>query len=110
MSRYERTLVSPSEKDGEAELRPLFGAFSTALDESPSNEGIPAPTWDSLTEVAESDLAPTRSTHTARPRTLGDFGFTGTFVSDDTVLAGSLEIKKNKVKAPNTSGRAPDTN
>lgn len=97
MSRSERTLVSPSGNDGETELRPLFGAASTVLDQTPSDEGIPTPTWDSLGEVAESDLVPGRPTYTARPRPLGDFGFTGTFVSEETVLAGSLEIKKNKV-------------
>ncbi|HUP14844.1 MAG TPA: hypothetical protein VM848_02140 [Acidimicrobiia bacterium] len=47
--------------------------------------------------MAESDLVPGRPTYTAPPRPLGDFGFTGTFVSEETVLAGSLEIKKNKV-------------
>ncbi len=78
-------------------MRPLFGAASTVLAQTTSDEGIPAPTWDSLGEVAESDLVPSRPTYTARPRPLGDFGFTGTFVSEDTVLAGSLEIKKNKV-------------
>jgi hypothetical protein len=78
-------------------LRPLFGAAPTTLGQTPSDEGIPAPTWDSLGEVAESDLVPSRPTYTSRPRPLGDFGFTGTFVSEDTVLAGSLEIKKNKV-------------
>ena len=78
-------------------MRPLFGAAPTVLDQTPSDEGIPTPTWDSLGEVAESDLAPNRSTYTSRPRPVGDFGFTGTFVSEDTVLAGSLEIKKNKV-------------
>ena len=67
------------------------------LDQSPSDEGIPTATWDSLGEVAESDLAPSRPTFTPRPRPLGDFGFTGTFISEDTVLAGSLEIKKNKI-------------
>ena len=97
MSRSERTLVSPSGNDGETELRPLFGAASTVLDQTPSDVGIPTPTWDSLGEVAESDLVPGRPTYTARPRPLGDFGFTGTFVSEETVLAGSLEIKKNKV-------------
>ena len=78
-------------------MRPLFGAAPTVLDQTPSDEGIPTPTWDSLGEVAESDLAPNRPTYTSRPRPVGDFGFTGTFVSEDTVLAGSLEIKKNKV-------------
>ncbi len=97
MSRSERTLVSPSGNDGEADLRPLFGAAPTVLDQTPSDEGIPTPTWDSLGEVAESDLAPSRPTYTSRPRPLGDFGFTGTFVSEETILAGSLEIKKNKV-------------
>jgi hypothetical protein len=97
VSRSERTLVSPSGNDGETELRPLFGAASTVLDQTSPDEGIPTPTWDSLGEVAESDLVPGRPTHTARPRPLGDFGFTGTFVSEETVLAGSLEIKKNKV-------------
>ncbi|MEX0667360.1 MAG: hypothetical protein WD313_03425 [Acidimicrobiia bacterium] len=47
--------------------------------------------------MADSDVAPSRPTYTARPRPLGDFGFTGTFISEDTVLAGSLEIRKNKV-------------
>ena len=78
-------------------MRPLFGAAPGVLDQSPSDEGLPTPTWDSLGEVAESDLAPNRPTYTSRPRPLGDFGFTGTFVSEDTVLAGSLEIRKNKV-------------
>ena len=97
MFRSERTLVSPSGNDGEAELRPLFGAAPTILDPTSSDEGIPTPTWDSSGEVADSDLVPSPATPTSRHRSLGDFGFTGTFVSEDTVLAGSLEIKKNKV-------------
>lgn len=97
MSRSERTLVSPSGNEGEADFKPLFGAAPTVLDQTHSDEVLPAPTWDSLGEVAESDLAPSRPSYTSRPRPLGDFGFTGTFISEETVLAGSLEVKKNKV-------------
>jgi hypothetical protein len=97
VSRSERTLVSPSGNEGETDLKPLFGAAPTVLNQSHSDEELPTPTWDSLGEVAESDLVPSRPTYTSRPRPLGDFGFTGTFVSEETVLAGSLEVKKNKV-------------
>jgi hypothetical protein len=95
--RSERTLVSPSGDDGEAELRPLFGAARTILAPASSDEEKPTPTWDSSEEVADSDLVPSPTTPSSRHRPLGDFGFTGTFVSEDTVLAGSLDIKKNKV-------------
>jgi hypothetical protein len=48
--------------------------------------------------VGDSDRVPTRPTKAPpRSRPIADFGFTGTFVSEDTVLAGSLEVKKNKV-------------
>ena len=97
MSSYERTLLSPSGSDGDDESRPLFDAAPTIPEPTSIDEEIPTTTWDSLGEVADSDLVPSASTPTSRRRPLGDFGFTGTFVSEDTVLAGSLEIKQNKV-------------
>lgn len=97
MSRYERTLVSSFGSDGTTESRPIFDAVPTIPDPTSFDEEIPTPTWDSLGEVADSDLDPSPSAPTSRLRPLGDFGFTGTFVSEDTVLAGSLEIKPNQV-------------
>ncbi len=77
---------------------PSFGAGSAVMDESTFNGDTRPVTWDSLGEVGESNPAPTRPTKTpTRSRPIADFGFTGTFVSEDTVLAGSLEVKKNKV-------------
>ena len=62
----------------------------------PSGANIPIRTWDSLGEVGESDL-PSLPIDTSSSTPEGDFGFTGTFVSDDIVLGGSLEVRQNKV-------------
>ncbi len=92
-----RIIVSSPHEAEETDLIPPYGAAPAVLQQTSSDEEVPTPTWDSLAAVAESDLAPTRSTHTPRPTSIGDFGFTGTFISEETVLPGSLEIKKNKI-------------
>ena len=93
MSIFERIPPSPPAKEGESNLIPLFGAPSQAA----SDSEVPPATWDSLEVVGESDVPSTRPAETPRSQPLGDFGFTGTFISEDIVLAGSLDVRESKV-------------
>ena len=62
----------------------------------PPTATIPVRTWDSLGEVGDSNLPSPPIGGPSLPP-VGDFGFTGTFMSDDIVLGGSLEVRSNKV-------------
>ena len=93
MAKTEPVTDSPSDEGRETNLIPLFGAASNG---SP-DENISTPTWDSADEVGVSDLPSTIPVESSRSQPLGDFGFTGTFLSEEIILGGSLEIKEGKV-------------
>ena len=78
--RSEETLIAPSAEA--SAVRPAAN--------------IPVGTWASLGDVGDSDL-PSAPTGDPGLPPEGDFGFTGTFMSDDIVLGGSLEVRRNKV-------------
>ena len=77
MSRPEKILVSRAGTEAEPSLASIFGAGPTLLDSPDAHD------------LALEIEPPTRP--------IGDFGFQGTFVSEDVVLPGSLQIEEHKV-------------
>ena len=96
MSRPEKILASRAEVDGEPSLASILSAGPTVLDHRPSDGGDLAPRWEG-SEVPVAPTTPQSEPSETWTRPIGDFGFQGTFVSEDVVLPGSLQIEEHKV-------------
>jgi hypothetical protein len=95
VSRSEKILASRAAADGEPSLASLLSAGPTVLDQRPSDGDDLDPRWEGDVPVAPTTTQSEPSEAWTRP--IGDFGFQGTFLSEDVVLPGSLQIEEHKV-------------